>query len=89
LALGARRQDVLRLVVGQGLSWTLAGLTAGLAASFGLLGFLRSLLYGVQPTDARVLAAVSFLLVAVAALASYVPARRATRVDAAEALRGE
>jgi putative ABC transport system permease protein len=89
MALGAQGRDVLRLVVGQGLSWTAAGLLAGLAASFGLLRFLRTLLYGVEPTDPGVLASVSLLLVGVAALASYLPARRATRVDPVEALRIE
>jgi predicted permease len=89
MALGARGRDVLRLVVGQGLSWTTAGLVAGIAASFGLLRFLRALLFGVAPTDLRVLGAASVLLLGVATLASYLPARRATRVDPVEALRSE
>ncbi|HEY2943634.1 MAG TPA: ABC transporter permease [Vicinamibacteria bacterium] len=89
MALGAQGRDVLRLVVGQGLSWTLAGLLVGLSASFGLLRLLRTLLFGVEPSDPRVLAIVTVVLVGMAALASYVPARRATRVNPVEALRSE
>jgi putative ABC transport system permease protein len=89
MALGAQSRDVLRLVVGQGLSWALAGVAGGLAASFGLLRSMRTLLFGVEPTDPRVLGAVSVLLVGVAAAASYLPARRATRIDPVHALRSE
>jgi len=87
VALGARATDVLRLVIGHSLSWTLAGIAAGVAASLGLLRFLRTLLFGVTPADPIVLAGVSVLLVAVALAATYVPARRAMRVDPVSALR--
>jgi putative ABC transport system permease protein len=77
MALGAQASDVLRLVLGHSLSWTLIGVAVGVVASFGLLQFLRALLFGVTPTDPIVLGAVSLLLVGVALGASYVPARRA------------
>jgi putative ABC transport system permease protein len=89
IALGAQTRDVLRMVLGSSLSWTVAGLAVGLVAAFALLRFLRTLLFGVAPTDPVVLGAVSLLLVGVAALASYVPARRAARVDPVVALRSE
>jgi putative ABC transport system permease protein len=87
MALGAQPRDVLRLIVGHSLSWTLAGVGAGLIAAMGLLRLLRALLYGVTPTDPFVLAGVSLLLLAVAVGASYLAARRATRVDPVTALR--
>jgi putative ABC transport system permease protein len=87
VALGARSRDVLGLMIGHSLSWTAAGLGAGLAASFGLLRFLGNLLYGVRPLDPTVLSAVSLILAAVAVAASYLPARRASRVDPVAALR--
>jgi putative ABC transport system permease protein len=87
MALGAQRGDVLRLVLGQSLIWTLAGVVAGLAAAFGLLRFLDTLLYGIKPADPWVLGAVSVLLVGVALAASYLPARRAMGIDAVRALR--
>ncbi len=87
MALGAQASDVLRLVLGHSLSWTLIGVAVGVVASFGLLQFLRALLFGVTPTDPIVLGAVSLLLVGVALGASYVPARRAMRVDPVSALR--
>jgi putative ABC transport system permease protein len=89
IALGARGGDILRLVLGRSMAWTLAGIGIGLVAAFGLLRFLRSLLYGVAPTDPIVLGAVSLLLIAVAFAASYLPARRAARVDPVVALRCE
>jgi putative ABC transport system permease protein len=89
VALGARAVEVLRLVMGRSLLWTLAGLAAGLGASIGLTRWLSSLLFEVTPTDPVVLGAISVLLVLVALLASYVPARRATVVDPMTALRGE
>jgi putative ABC transport system permease protein len=89
VALGAQAGDVLRLVIGHSLSWTLAGVVAGVAASLGLLRFLRTLLFGVTPADPIVLGGVSLLLVAVALGATYVPARRAMRVDPVSALRRE
>lgn len=89
IALGAQTREVLRMVLGDSLSWTLAGLVVGLAASFGLLRFLQTLLFGVAPTDPVVLGSVSLLLTGVAAAASYLPARRASRVDPVVALRSE
>jgi putative ABC transport system permease protein len=77
----------MRLVVGHSMAWTLGGLAVGLGASFGVLRLLRSLLFGVTPTDPVVLAAVSVLLICVALAASYLPARRALRVDPVSALR--
>jgi putative ABC transport system permease protein len=87
MALGAQPRDVMRLVVGHSMAWTLGGLAVGLGASFGVLRLLRSLLFGVTPTDPVVLAAVSVLLICVALAASYLPARRALRVDPVSALR--
>ena len=87
LALGAQRGDVLRLILGQSLWWTLAGIAAGLAGAFVMLRLLDTLLYGIEPTDPIVLAAVSAILVFVGLAASYVPARRAMRIDAVTALR--
>jgi hypothetical protein len=69
--------------------WALGGVGSGIAASLGLLRFLRAALYGVGPTDPAVLGAVSLLLVAVALGASYLPARRGARVDPVVALRCE
>ncbi len=89
MALGAERSDVLRLVVGHGLRLLLIGVSAGLAAALGLTRLMSSMLYGVRPTDIATFADVSLLLAGVAILASYLPARRATRVDPMVALRYE
>ena len=87
MALGARPQDVLRFVTGQGCKLAAAGIAAGLLLSLGLARFLSSLLYGVRPADATTFIGVSLIVLAVALLASYIPARRATKVDPAVALR--
>jgi len=89
LALGAQRRDVLKLVVNEGLSLTLMGIGAGLAAAFGLTRFLRTLLYGVSATDSLDFAVVAILFAVVALVACYIPARRAMRVDPIVALRYE
>jgi predicted permease len=89
MALGARTRDVLELVVGQGLILTFAGLALGVVAALGLTRFLASLLYGVKPSDALTFVAVSFTVVGVSLMASYIPARRAMSVDPMVALRNE
>jgi putative ABC transport system permease protein len=89
LALGARVEDVRRLVVTQGMGPVLAGVVLGLAGSFGAAQALRGLLFGVGATDPATFAATTLFLVAVALLAAYLPARRATRVAPTEALRAE
>jgi predicted permease len=89
VALGAARRDVVRLIVGHGLRLALTGIAAGLLGAWGLTRFLASLLFGVKPTDPLTFAGVCLVLIAVAALASYIPARRATKVDPLVALRYE
>jgi putative ABC transport system permease protein len=89
MALGAKRADVLRLVVRQGMTMTVIGLALGLAGAFAMSRVLRGMLYGVSPTDPFTFAGVSIVLLIVALLACLVPARRATRVDPIIALRAE
>jgi ABC-type lipoprotein release transport system permease subunit len=87
MALGARQQDMLKLVVWQGLKLALAGVALGLAASFGLTRVLGSMLFGVKASDPLTFAAVSLTLIGVAAVAAYVPARQAAAVEPSQALR--
>jgi putative ABC transport system permease protein len=88
-ALGAQPQDVLRLVLGQAARLAFWGIAIGISAAFALTRFMASLLFGVGPTDLLTFAAVSVLVAFVIFLASYLPARRATRVDPMVALRYE
>lgn len=81
MALGARPADILKLVVGHGLRLALAGIAVGVIASIAATRVLSSLLYGVRATDPAVFLGVTALLIGVALLASYVPARRASRTD--------
>jgi predicted permease len=89
MALGAQRRDVVSLVVNQGLKLVLVGSVIGLGAALAATRLVSSLLYGVTPTDPVTFAGVSILLVLVAVLASWLPAKRATKVDPMEALRYE
>ena len=89
MALGAPPGDVLRLVVGQGMLLTCAGLALGLAAAYWLTRLMTTLLFGVSATDALTFGSLAALLAAVALLATWIPARRAARVDPLVALRHE
>jgi len=89
MALGARTGDVLGAVLRQGLTVTLIGIAVGLVAALALTRVMRSLLYDVSPTDPLTFACVSLLLAGIALLASYLPARRAARIDPMVALRYE
>jgi putative ABC transport system permease protein len=89
LALGAQRGDVFRLIVGQGLLLAVVGVGIGAAGAYALTRIISGLLFNVSPTDRLTFLFVSVLVTAVALLACYLPARRATRVDPLEALRYE
>jgi putative ABC transport system permease protein len=89
MALGASGPDVLRLVMGESLRLTIAGLGAGLAGAIAIGRLISHMLYGVSATDAVTFASVSLILATVALIAGYIPARRATRVDPMIALRCE
>jgi putative ABC transport system permease protein len=89
MALGASAQDVRKMVVVQGMALALAGVVLGVAAAFGLTRLLTSLLYGVTPRDPIAMTSVATLLTGVAFAATYLPARRASRVDPVVSLRYE
>jgi predicted permease len=89
MALGAERKDILKMVLRQGMELTGAGLLLGLAGAAVLTRVMANLLFGVSTTDIATFSTVPFILIGTAALASYIPARRATRVDPVTALRDE
>jgi putative ABC transport system permease protein len=89
IALGATQDRVVRLVLGQGMGLTLAGVAVGITGAYWLVHLLATLLYGVTATDSLTFVSVSVVLLGVAALASYLPARRASRVDPVIAMRAE
>jgi putative ABC transport system permease protein len=89
MALGAGHRDVLGLVLGEGFAIALIGVAVGFAAALGLSRVMAGYVYGIKPTDPLTFAGAALLLMAVAVLATYVPARRATRVDPTVALRYE
>jgi ABC-type antimicrobial peptide transport system permease subunit len=89
IALGADRSAIRMLVVWQGMRLALAGVVSGIAASFGLTRLLSTFLFGVKPWDPVVFVSVPFLLAAVALLAVWLPAARASKVDPMQALRAE
>jgi ABC-type antimicrobial peptide transport system permease subunit len=89
LALGAGRRDVLRLILTQGLKLVLLGVGIGLGAAFALARWMETLLFGVRPTDPLTFAGIAAVLLLVSLVASWIPARRATRVDPLISLRSE
>ena len=88
-ALGAPAGDLLRLVIGQGIRPALAGLAIGLVAAYTMANLMASLLFGVAPRDPQTFIATAGVMLLTAVIASWLPARRATRIDPMEALRME
>ncbi len=89
LALGAGRKDILRLVLSHGMKMAVAGVVVGLLAAFGLTRLMATMLFGVGPTDPATFGVIAWILMVVAFVACYLPARRATKVDPLTALRSE
>ena len=89
MALGATRGRILRWILSYAMSWAAAGLVLGTLGAYAAARQLRSMLYGVTPADPSTFSAVTILLAAVAALAAYIPARRAATLDPAITLRQE
>lgn len=87
IALGAERRDIINLIIKRGIFLAMIGLSIGLVCSLVLTRFISSLLFGISPTDSAALLGVTLLLLSVAVIASYIPARRATRIDPIAALR--
>ncbi len=87
MALGAQRGEVIRAVISQALRWTALGIMCGLAGAFALTRMLSALLFSVSPSDPRTFAGVALLILGVAFVASFIPARRAATVDPVIALR--
>ncbi len=86
-ALGAQHADILRLVLGQGLSLTIAGIALGVGGGLALTRYLKSLLFQVSPADPATFAGLAILFLAAALAAAYFPARRAMKIDPMQALR--
>ena len=89
LALGAQTRSLLKLVTFQGMKLALIGVGIGLVLAFFVTRFMVTMLFGVEPTDATTFGAITAILIGVALLACYIPARRATRVDPLVALKSE
>jgi ABC-type antimicrobial peptide transport system permease subunit len=89
MALGATERNILNLIVRKGMALALGGVFIGLAAAFALTRLMRTLLFGVNSSDPATFLAIALLLAAVALLASYIPARRAARIDPMISLRSE
>jgi putative ABC transport system permease protein len=89
MALGSSKQDIFRLVIGQGMRLSMSGIALGLVSAFALTRVMRSMLVGVAPTDPMTFVAVALLFCAIAALACWLPARRAAGLDPITALRDE
>jgi ABC-type antimicrobial peptide transport system permease subunit len=89
MALGARSADLLRLIVGKGARLAVYGTVAGLGAALLLSGVVQGLLFGISPTDPQVLGAVALVTIVAAIAASYLPARRATRIEPVTSLRSQ
>jgi ABC-type antimicrobial peptide transport system permease subunit len=89
MALGAQKRQILSMVVKRGMNLTLIGVIAGISATFALVRWITSLLFGVSPTDVSVIGGVTVLLTLVALIACLIPACRAASIDPIEALRAE